>query len=491
MSRNERSVLMLVPSWRRDLEGHVLVAFQIEHRHGYEVKLCFGDILEEDLFAASPDVVVLDYLGWDTRVRIAQLAGELGIRTAILPTAGFFQDEERELRRAGHLIGAASLANRYLTWGEAGRNLLIREGRGDREQVHTTGCPRFDFYREPFLRLMSSRQAFLERLGAAPAHPVVLWTTNGYFAHCRDGKAEVRRQAKQARRPVDELTQEIEDSKTQFREHSALMMELAKRNPDWNVLVKVHPFEPVDPYQEMAARVKNLYVAEVPIREALYHADVVLQRGCTTATEAWMLGKPVIELMAGHYHHPIRADVLGGNEPVKDIEGAEHAIRGALAGHGISAAQKEARERFIGETYYRIDGRAAERCADRIAELVAPPVYSDEDRLGVREATRRAELNWRRREDSRLTNRLKDLLGVDRRVSLRFWRGLARGTNLGLRSEPLRSSPERVSEIGRLYETYAGLYETGRVGSRFHGTGAQETVAVPAAFVGTPGPFRG
>ena len=462
-----RRILLFVPSWRRDLEGHVLVAFQIERRHGYEVQLCFGETPEKELLAAAPDAFVLDYLGWDARVRVARLAHELGIRVAMLPTAGFFQDDVRELRRAGQLLDASSLADCHLTWGEAGRDLLVRENLAPEGRVHPVGCPRFDFYRQPFLSLMGSRAAFLERLGITEAdRPLIVWTTNTYFAHRRDGRKEVRRQARQALRPTAELEAEIEDSVNQFREHSGVVQKLATRHPDWNILIKVHPFESVEPYQAMAACAPNVCVAGVPVRQALYHADVVLQRGCTTATEAWMLGKPVLELTMGQYHHPIRADYLRGNSLVEDLDGAEKAICRALTGGGVSVEQERARTKFLRDVYYRIDGQSAERCADRIAELVAPPGYSDSDSERVREATRRARSQWQAREDGRLANRVKDVLGIDRRISLRFWK-VPGGGNGRPPSSPgaERDAVQRGLEVDRLRRLYAEIFEREQAGA--------------------------
>jgi len=147
----------------------------------------------------------------------------------------------------------------------------------------------------------------------------------------------------------------------------------------------------------------------------------VIQRGCTTATEAWMLGKPVIEIEIGKFHHALRADYAAGNEPVTDVRGLESAIQRYLAGASVATELRAARDRFIAEVYRDVSGKASERCADTIDAVIAVQSLTEAQRV-EREGRIREEQRARaRRSDERMINRVKDVLGVDRDRSLRLW----------------------------------------------------------------------
>jgi surface carbohydrate biosynthesis protein len=413
---------MCVPDRLRDLEGHALVAFHLRERHGHEVRLVGPANLESGFFEYAPDALVLDYLGWQDRVSMAAIARKFGVPVLVLPTAGLYQYEELELRRAGKLLQANRYIDCYLAWGEESRRNLLKAKMLEDAQITVVGCPRFDFYASPYLTLMEDRATLLSRFGAPVSDaPVILWTTNTCFAHGPQ-RDQVRSQIRHGRRPRRDFEEEMEDNRTQFAAQSASILEVARQHPEWTFLVKIHPFEAVEPYRDLAERVPNLYVLkDVPVRHVLYHADVVIQRGCTTATEAWMLGKPVVEIEIGKFHHALRADYAAGNEPVTDVAGLEQAIQRYLEGARVAPDLQKARDAFIGEVYRDVSGKASERCADTIDAVIAVQGLAEAQRA-EREARIREEQRARvRRSDERMINRVKDVLGVDRDRSLRLW----------------------------------------------------------------------
>jgi surface carbohydrate biosynthesis protein len=318
----------------------------------------------------------------------------------------------------------------YLACGEEDRQNVLEAKLLQEDSIYVIGCPRFDFYAEPYLsRLMEDRATLLGRFGVrSPTGPVILWVTNTTLGHGVQ-RARVMGHVRYGGWSKRELEDEIADHETQYREQSAAILELARRHPNWTFLVKVHPSEPIEPYQSLPAAVSNIYCEKnVPIRCALYHADVVVQRGCTTASESWMLGKPVVELDLGRYRQAIRADFRAGNESAQDVEQLDRIVQRYLAGAPIPPDQQRARERFIRDVYMDVSGKAAERCADAIDAIVR--------RQGLNDAARRqrcdriAEENesLKRRSDNRVINRLKDLFGLDRDRSLRLWRGYVRAS---------------------------------------------------------------
>ncbi len=253
---------MCVPDRLRDLEGHALVAFHLKERHGHDVRLVGPANLESGFFEYAPDALILDYLGWQDRVSLAAIARKFGVPVLVLPTAGLYQYEELELRRAGKLLQANRFIDCYLAWGEESRRNLVKAKMLDDAKITVVGCPRFDFYAPPYLSLMEDRATLLAQFGAPVTDaPIVLWTTNTCFAHGPQ-REQARSQVRHGRRPQRDFEEEVEDNRTQFAAQSASILEVARRHPEWTFLVKVHPFEPVEPYRELAEAMTNLYVAK-------------------------------------------------------------------------------------------------------------------------------------------------------------------------------------------------------------------------------------
>lgn len=162
-----------------------------------------------------------------------------------------------------------------------------------------------------------------------------------------------------------------------------------------------------------------------------------------------MLGKPVIELEVGSYNIPTTEDQRAGSEVVTTIDEADAAIRAYLSGRPISTGQQTARDAFLKEFCYRIDGKAAERCAAIIHATVCNLSYTEAERQAMQTKTASLHANWKRTQARRLPNRLKDAIGIPRHTSLRFWKKLrledADG-NLGLLSPEIEITRAMVEE---------------------------------------------
>jgi len=451
-SNGSRRILILVPNKLRDLEGHALVAYHLQHRYGHRVFFCSEQEVQQKLLEHAPDALVLDYLGIDEKLRQSSLAKRLGVKVFVLPTAGFFLDREGEARRAGRWLqqSVSDFVDCYFTWGNYARELLLEYGLLSEPQLLTIGCPRFDFYSEPFQALMGSKLDLMNHLGILnPQGPVIIWPTGCYFVRLSNQKLIAF-----GNRPEAEIRAELEDDGTTYREFSQLILSLAKTHPDWNFIIKVHPSELEHPYLQLAQQPNVKIASAVRVRELLYHCDLLLQRWSTTASEAWMLGKPVIEFTAGHYNLKEPPEYLECSDIAKDIEQADKTIQRYLSGAPISQEQQRARDSFISKLYYRVDGKAAERCAEKINDLISPPNYTDENQSRTQTAVRNEYLSWKRWQGGRFANRVKDALNIDRDVSLRFWRKQFATTpktraGLQIRPEEINQLHQRFSQVLR------------------------------------------
>lgn len=425
--QQRRRVLLAVPKLVRDLDGHALVAYFLERHFGDEVILHTGPETEKAFFECKPDALVLDWLGWEDRVRQARLARAAGVKLCVLPTAGVFPDESGFLKGAGYYTGACDLVDCYLSWGEYAANAILSKGIMPRSRVEIVGCPRFDFYHNRKLAHVDDRSSFLNKIGISQLDkPIILWctSTNNYNNLSRNPGAYVASMTTSGAGSTAHLQLEIEDEKEQLHVHSKLVLELAKRHTNWNFVIKVHPLEHRRFYTDRARPLGNVFIApNVPIGEFLFHSDVLLQRGCTTATEAWAFNKPVLELRMGNFKLTwATPEHTRGNHSVFTLEEAEHAIAAYLNGAEISAEQADARTSYFRRFYYRSDSLSSFRCARRIHQEVSGPGYTDEDQRRTRASIDRLRLCAERERDCGPFSRLKHLLGTDQHRTLRPWK---------------------------------------------------------------------
>jgi surface carbohydrate biosynthesis protein len=420
---SKRRVLFIVPYKNRDFEGLALIGYLLETYYGFDVVYTNGYSIERKLLEIKPDAVVFDHLVWDFKVHQARLARGLGMKVILLPTEGLHVHVEEGLRIAGKLSASTHLIDCHFTWGDIVRDAILGDQLSPEHRVHAVGCPRFDFYSAPFQCLTPDRDTFLAGLGIKNySAPVILWCTSSSYS-TRDQQKIVQRYAARGGIPEQECAAMLRDGQTQLHSHSQVVLDLASRHPDWNFVIKVHPAEWINPYVELAKQRPNVFLGyNAPIRGFLAHSEALLQRGCTTATEAWMLGKPVLELAIGNYERPVRQDLVAGNHVVTTIDEADRALQHYLDGAGIPVDVIAAREAFLHDFCLGIDGKAASRCASLIARTVSPPDHADSDHALMLRLATKAHADLVRAENRRLTNRFKDAVGISRDRSLRIWK---------------------------------------------------------------------
>lgn len=469
--REPYRILILVPNVPRDLEGHALVAHHLRTRYGHRVELCTSAELDEKTLSYAPDVLVLDRI--DTRISLTRRARQLGMKVVLLPTVGFLQEGLAvEARRAGGLVHGEQVLDLCFTWGSHGRNKLLEQTELAEGQVSAVGAPRFDVYCQPFLSLCESRESLLRGVGIdAPDAPLVVWSTNTYHRRTQDLAASVDG-AVATGVPEAEIRAQLDDEGTSYREMAKLVTILAARHPEWSFLIKLHPSELPGPYRELAEDAPNIHLcADARIRDVLYHCDALLTHCSTTATEAWMLGKPVLEVMLGHYLVPSPREYLEGSHAVADIDEIERLLGQYLATPpaAVPDDQQGARDAFLSDVYYRIDGKASERCAEEIDALLSPPRHTVEQQAAIRAAAGAAHRRWRSGVARRPSNRLRRLLGLPADAPLRFWkREFWRGSAERSDRPPALRHELDAEMIGELYRRFDSVLQPPELASAHH-----------------------
>lgn len=418
-----RRFLIVVPNRVRDLEGHALVGYHLVREHGHQVVFCNIPQLRETMLRLAPDVVVIDRV--DTNVSIARLAKSLGMKLALLPTVGFTSDTvEIEARRAGKLVAGEQLLDCCFTWGTFARDMILEQTHLVADTVCITGSPRFDVYSEPYLSQAEPRDSLLSGFGIANPHaPLVVWSTNTFHARTRELERAV---AAAVATGVDEteIRAQLDDEGIAFHDLAHATQYLARRHPEWNFLIKLHPSEEEGPYRDVAKGYDNIALARLGrIRDVLYHCAALITNTSTTATEAWLLDRTVFEVELTAHHMESPGGYADGSYLVKRLEELDQLLTRHVSNPAtpLPESQRRARADFIERVYYKIDGRSGARCAHALSALVAPPRHTDAMQRDLRAAAHDAHTEWRRAAERRTGTRVKRALGMREQTTLRFW----------------------------------------------------------------------
>ena len=460
----KRKLLMAVPYKARDLEGHSLIGYHLERSHGFEVVYSNSYGIERKLREEAPDVFVTDHLAWDFKIREAELTKRLGMVHVMVSTEGMLRSEESALLVAGWGQGLRQVPGYMPSWGQFHYDARLKNGMITEETGPMCGCPRFDFYVQPLSRLVDSREEFNRKLKVNNSKGKnILWATNTPFAN-EDFEKFQKRYVDKGNWDPEKILTVLQDRKEQYDRDSAAVREVARRHPDWNFIIKIHPAETVDAY--LGFNEPNIRIGyDAPIKDFLINCDVLIQRGCTTATEAWMIDCPVISMELGTYKGTVDPDLLAGSEVVRSTDELETQMQRYLDGGEHSEEQRKVRDDFIRRFYYRIDGESAKRYAEVIAKAASAPRYTDEDQAEKDRRVEQERVEWKRREDKRWINRFKDLIGVDRSQNLRFWKRWGRRKNQGLFQNESEITRAEVEELYRNYDRVLGSVESAAPGT--------------------------
>jgi hypothetical protein len=110
-------------------------------------------------------------------------------------------------------------------------------------------------------------------------------------------------------------------------------------------------------------------VQEVPIREILPHASVLIQHSSTTAFEGWLLDRPVIEMALSRFRMASPRESLLGNQRASSIHEVLAILDHYVAGGPIPPELNAVRARFLVDVCGTTDGQASHRCAAAIVDV--------------------------------------------------------------------------------------------------------------------------
>ena len=357
------NIAIVVDNPIRDLPGLVLVAGAI-CRAGATCHLVPMNLWEREVRALAPDFVLLNYLRKANECAVREFL-EAGIRVGVLDTEGgvlaSFAHYATAMAQDAAVRGRVSC---YCSWGSRLARHAVEAGWYRADQIVVTGAPRYDFYASPWQRAALAISSAVDDF----SRPLVMF--NGSFSWANPQFMKPDKEADLLVRSGFDRDFVLRSQQLQRGTMvglARLANNMAARFPKVTFVYRPHPFEGMEVYEKLLLLGRNLFLVRAgPVGGWLLNASAVVQRGCSTAIEAGMVGVPAFS--PSWLPVPFRLDAP---ESVSIQCGSEEEmfaqLEELLAGRLRLPSELSANlERVIADWFHRVDGQAHERVATAV-----------------------------------------------------------------------------------------------------------------------------
>jgi surface carbohydrate biosynthesis protein (TIGR04326 family) len=301
---------------------------------------CVRRLLEHE----KPDAVIYPAEGGDLAAMFYKLCADkripcIGLQHGTLPYNPLTVHAAKEICTGKP--GCLPLPDMFLLYGPYYKRFLMENAHYPASKMRVIGNLRYDHFTEA---KKLSRDKMAAKYGLDAGRPIVLYATQ-----MMPSPAE-----------GDAITRAICSATKQL---------------GWQLIIKLHPGEPADSSYRMFAKeagIEPLIIRDASTLELLTASDAIIGSESTLDYEAMMLGKPVIvmNLTPGRKDWlPFVAQgaALGVYRPEDTIE----ALNAVLAAGKKRDSLLENARKLVEDHCYKIDGKAAERAAAAVREVLA------------------------------------------------------------------------------------------------------------------------
>jgi surface carbohydrate biosynthesis protein len=210
--------------------------------------------------------------------------------------SGLLSDSYERFLDIRSSINTVAMTEAVFCWGEHDAKAWRIRYPHAAQKIYTTGSPRVDLWRPDFSPFFTSQVRTLkEQYG-----PYILVASNFALANgILSLEERVKRGWESGRitSASDErkLRSSFEDDVRMFQEFVKLLCELSKRSLGVKYIVRPHPAERIEPWQEALKGCDNVHVVFAGgISQWVRGCLAVLHNGCTTALESYVSGVPAL-----------------------------------------------------------------------------------------------------------------------------------------------------------------------------------------------------
>lgn len=388
-------VVLLVDNKGRDLEIAVLIARHLE-------SLGVGCRLEPlEAFRAAlahrPSMIVFNHLNASHLAAWSHRLADIGVLVGVIPNEGFVYN------RAGRAFMSGRFhkphVDHFFCWNEFHKEALMEEGDNRPGAVHVVGVPRFDFYFEPWSRLLP---AVTPRRSGKPR---ILFCTNFVFARfvnrMQDAAALFAGKQQFAGSLVKDYVGAVQShwrSRNKITEYLTALLDDGR----FEVVLRPHPIEEKAFYEawmkglSAERRARLLYEPTGGIAQHILDCDLEIScESCTTAVESWIARKPTIDLIFDKHPMLYKEEPAAANIDCSGPAELPGLVAAQLA-NPLPAGKKTLRDAHLEKWCSSPDGTSALQIARVIAEAAQRKHPADWSKLDSADKRRARKLQFYR-----------------------------------------------------------------------------------------------
>lgn len=334
----------------RDLYNRIIEELELYFFFLFPLAVSYIELGKLMIDSEKPNLILLENEeGWRERAFLV-IASKLENTPTLAVQHGCFDHTQRgsmhpkdEISPVGSVkLPYCPIPDKTAVYGNYYKELLTKAIIYPENSVVVTGHPRYDILADA--DKIYSKEKFLKRYNINPNHKIVLWTTG-----CPDISDE----------------ENVNNFKAVF--------ETMQNLKNVTLIIKQHPGEG-ERYRKMIEEYLYNYKISAVVApknsdtyEQIFICDLMITKTSTTAIEAVALNKPVIILNLSGNHDIIDYIKEGVALGVYKEEDLKQAIEKLLKDDTDLAMNRKS---YIEKHLYKIDGKATERVADLITQMI-------------------------------------------------------------------------------------------------------------------------
>ena len=286
--------LLIIPAETkvREMDARLLLSV-VALRKGFDV--VFGalremkylaDLLDQGIFLDKS--VATSKQRWFARYR------QLGHRIAALDEEGLVYFDAETYRKLRIHLPSMAEAELFFAWGPDQAEVIAETVGSLAERIRITGNPRFDLLRPELRKVYAEDVAALHRQYGR----IILINTS--FAFCNRAESPEALRETFAQYPISKERPDFFEGWTAAQSRVMLsfqemLPQLRQYFPKHTLIIRPHPSERLDAWKDFTATMpKTEVIRQGNVVPWIQACDALIHWNCTTAIEAYLLGKPAI-----------------------------------------------------------------------------------------------------------------------------------------------------------------------------------------------------